>query len=116
MAISGLNGPYALTDESIERVVTKKSPGVYALGRFEDNVFHIAYVGRSDTDINGSLKKHVGDYSHFKFDYFLLPKLAFEKECELYHDFGEDGLDSGVHPTRRSQDVTWRCPRCKDFG
>ncbi len=111
MPYSGLHGPYVLTEENIDKVVTKKSAGAYALGRFENNIFRVAYIGRSDTDINDSLKKHVGDYSDFKFDYFLQPKLAFEKERDLYHDFGAASLDSGVHPTR-AKGAAWKCPRC----
>ena len=115
MPSSGLRGPYSLNNETIDAVVTLKSAGAYALGkRGEDNVFYISYVGRSDDDINTRLKDWVGKYAQFKFEYYSSPKAAFEKECNLYHDFGEDSLDNKVHPDR-PENTNWQCPRCDRF-
>ena len=53
MASLGMNGPYDLTNDQIDKQVTKTSPGNYALGYSEDKTFFVKYVGRSDTDLNG---------------------------------------------------------------
>ena len=98
---TGLRGSYTLDDETINRVVTRTSAGAYALGRVADNTFYVSYVGRSDSDINGRLHDWVDSYSKFKFEYYDSPKAAFEKECNLYHDFGEkETLDNDIHPQR----------------
>lgn len=115
MPNTGLNGPYQLSLEKIDRVVTKTLPGTYVLERKDSpNSFVVNYVGRSDDDINDRLKNWVGvkGYKRFKFSYFDSPKAAFEKECEIYHDFGEDKLDNEIHPDCPN-DEYWRCPVCE---
>jgi hypothetical protein len=89
MPQTGLRGPYNLDNATIDAIVTRTSPGAYALGKVDDNIFYVSYVGRSDDDINRRLKDWVGKYPKFKFEYYDSPKAAFEKECNLYHDFGE---------------------------
>lgn len=115
MANTGLNGPYQLSSEKIDEVVTKTSPGTYVLERSSNpDSFIVDYVGRSDNDVNGRLKKWVGvkGYKRFKFGYFNSPKAAFEKECDIYHDFGN--LDNDIHP-QRPEGTNWQCPRCDTF-
>ena len=116
MAASGLGASYILTSKEVDSVVTKTSAGVYALGKrkkkAKKTVFTIEYVGRSDSDVNGRLKKHVGNYERFKFGYCESPKAAFEKECHLYHDFTPP--DNKKHPDR-PDGSKWKCPRCKVF-
>ncbi len=115
MPSTGLHGEYVLNENSINNNVTRISPGAYALGRIEGNTFYIAYVGRSDSDIKSRLKDHIGNYSYFKYDYFSTAKLAFDKECELYHDFGSSvSLDNKIHPDR-PKNSNWECPRCTIF-
>ena len=117
MADTNLNGPYNLTDETIDEKVTKTSSGVYVLGYVDtDGKFVVHYTGRSDDDVNDRLCDWVGSkYSKFKFGYFSSAKAAFEKESRIYHDFGESKeLDNEVHP-RRPDDTTWECPVCDIF-
>jgi len=115
MPQTGLRGPYALDSDTIDRIVTRTSAGAYALGKVEDASFYVSYVGRSDDDINRRLKDWVGKYSKFKFEYYDSPKAAFEKECSLYHDFGEkEKLDNDKHP-QRPEDSNWKCPSCNIF-
>jgi len=116
MPETGLRGPYALDNKIIDQVITRTSAGAYALGKVSDETFCVSYVGRSDDDINDRLKKWVGGkYSEFKFEYYASPKAAFEKECNLYHDFGENRkLDNDVHP-KRPDGTNWQCPRCNAF-
>lgn len=114
MASSGLRGPYTLSSTGVDGAVTRTAPGAYALGAIRENTFYISYVGRSDGDVGGRLKQHVGHYRQFKFDFFASPKAAFEKECNLFHDFGATSLDNKVHPAR-PQGSGWKCPRCSVF-
>jgi hypothetical protein len=114
MARSGLRGPFSLTTFGIDNAVTVTSPGAYALGYTgTDGRFYIQYVGRSDDDIGKRLKDWAPtNYAQFKFEYYSSPEAAFEKECELYHDF--DPADNTVHPAR-PKGSNWECPRCSVF-
>lgn len=107
MAELGLYGPFPFTDDGVDANIRSTAPGAYALGKSSGGVFYISYVGRSDTDLNGRLHEHVGKYTHFKAAFFETPKDAFEKECNLYHDFGPP--DNSVHPAR-PQGTNYRCP------
>lgn len=117
MASLGMNGPYDLATAEVDMVVTKTSPGNYALGYVNDKkTFIVQYIGRSDSDVNGRLKAWVGKkYKKFKYSYASSAKAAFEKECDNYHDFGEsDELDNSSHPDR-PDGSGWKCPRCTIF-
>jgi hypothetical protein len=111
---AGLSTSHSLDLETIATVVSRKSPGAFALGRAEGNTFYIRYVGRSDDDVAAALRGHVGNYLSFKFAYLGSPRAAFEKECQLYHDFGEAKLNNRFHPLRPSAS-NWHCPRCRIF-
>ena len=115
MANTGLTGSYPLTDDKIGEQVTQTSPGNYALGHSKDKTFYVKYVGRSDDDLNNRLHDWVGKYDRFKYGYASSPKAAFEKECKLYHDFGESKkLDNKNHPDR-PDGSGWECPVCDIF-
>jgi len=115
MANSGLSGPYTLTAENIDLIVVYKSPGAYALGHLNsEGGYIIDYVGRSDSDINNRLKSWVNKgYNSFKYGYFNSPLSAFEKECTLYHDFGNN-RNNKEHPARPVNSY-WLCPVCSFF-
>ena len=115
MPTTGLRGPYKLDNNTIDKVVTKTSAGAYALGHLnKEGEFVPKYVGRADKDVNDRLKKWVGEgYTHFKFEYYDSRKAAFEKECNLYHDWLKQ-LDNKYHPDR-PDDADWQCPRCDKF-
>jgi hypothetical protein len=114
MPSTGLLGPFPLTSQGIDIEITRTSPGAYALGSVDmASVFHVNYVGRSDDDLAKRLKQHVTAYKHFKYGCYASPKGAFEKECNLYHDFSPAA--NKVHPARPSG-ANWRCPRCRVFG
>jgi len=118
MVSLNMKGPYELSDKEIERNVTRISPGNYALGHVSNSTFYVSYVGRSDDDVKGRLKKWVGvkgKYTHFKYSYATSPKAAFEKECKNYHDFGgSNELDNDKHP-QRPAGTGWKCPFCNIF-
>lgn len=116
MASLNMNGPYELTKDEIDKKVTRKSAGNYALGYVNDNTFYVKYVGRSDDDLNDRLKDWVDKYKKFKYSYATSPKAAFEKECHNYHDFGEsEKLDNEIHPDR-PDGSSWECPYCDVFN
>ena len=97
MLITGLDGPFALSDEDIDGNVVE-GIGVYALGHEREGKFCILFVGRADYDLNDRLHQHVGEYDIFKFRHYTTLRDAFEKECKLYHDFAPP--DNHVHPER----------------
>lgn len=51
---------YSLSEEKINEVVTRKSPGSYALGYMDGGAFTVFYVGRSDSDVNAGLRGWIG--------------------------------------------------------
>jgi hypothetical protein len=113
MPQTGLKGPFSLNKETIESVASA-TPGVYVLGYVEiGGDFIPKYVGRSDANINQSLKEWANtEYSKFKFECCDSPQSAFVKECRLYHDWKEQ-LNNQEHP--RKLDNRWNCPCCKLF-
>ena len=111
MPSTGLSyGPYALTSANVDKYVSAQI-GTYVLGHESNGSFYLDYVGRSDTDVNNRLKDWAPTkYQMFKFDYFATAKAAFERECQIYHDFS--GLDNDVHPAR-PKGATYGCPHCR---
>lgn len=119
MASLGMGSPYEFSAVSVDKQVTKTSPGNYALGYIQEtekgNEFIVLYVGRSDTNVRDRLKQHLDEddrYTHFKYSYATSPKAAFEKECINYHDFRLP--NNKYHPDRPAR-THWKCPRCGQF-
>lgn len=111
-------GPYELNNDEISRIITRTSPGNYALGFIDkEGKFRFKYIGRADSDIAGRLKRHLNEgYTFFKYSYASSPKAAFEKECQNYHDFDENKkLANKIHPDRPNN-TNWKCPVCNIFG
>lgn len=108
---AGLKGPFTLGSDDIDEEVAESCPGAYALG-FTDNLgrFAITYVGSAGDDLKSKLKAHIGTAQQFKFRHFSVHKLAFEKECELFHQFLPRG--NFLHPSR-PPGTEWVCPRCR---
>jgi hypothetical protein len=113
-AKTGLSGPFRLSFDEIDAAVTRKSAGVYALGRADAlGRFCVSHVGRSDSDIRARLLDFIGSEALFKYRYCSATQTAFEKECDLFHDFSPPG--NRLHPDR-PKGTTWRCPRCQIFA
>lgn len=110
-----MNGPHEFSLEKINSVITKKSPGNYALGYVDsDSIFRVQYVGRADIDLNDRIKDHLAKnkYKKFKYSFASSAKVAYEKECKNYHDFGESKkLDNKIHPDSPSG-INRNCPVC----
>lgn len=115
MVTLGMQGSYTLTEEKIDEVVTKISPGNYALGHVMEDKFYVEYVGRADTNLNTRLKDWIKKYSRFKFSYASSLKAAFEKECKNYHDFGENNILNNLNHPDRPSESNWKCPHCDIF-
>lgn len=117
MASLDMDGPYALTEQEIRRVVSEPLPGSFAIGRMtNDKRFLVRYVGRDDKDLRQALLKWVpaakgssgllgrlkgGEPPNdcFKFSYAMDATAAFEKQCRAYHAFNQQGrLKNGGHP------------------
>jgi hypothetical protein len=61
-----MNGSYPLDDEAIDAMVSRTSPGNYALGFMDGTTFMVFYVGRSDCDVRGRLHEWVGAPSRYE--------------------------------------------------
>lgn len=55
-----MNGSFPLTDDAVDEMVTRTSPGNYALGYMDGSTFMVSYLGRSDSDLRGRLHDWVG--------------------------------------------------------
>ena len=66
MGLLEMNGPYALTDETIDETLIRTSPGNYALGYMDGAAFVVFYVGRSDSDVKERLHGWVGAPSRYE--------------------------------------------------
>jgi hypothetical protein len=108
---TGLHGPFPLSSDSIDEELVDECPGAYALG-FIDRFgrFSITYVGSAGEDLKSKLKSHIGTATQFKFRHFVQQRQAFEKECEMFHQFMPVG--NFLHPSR-PRDTDWTCPKCR---
>jgi hypothetical protein len=108
---TGLRGPFSLVADSIDEELVDNCPGAYALG-FIDHLgrFSITFVGSAGEDLKSKLKSHIGTASQFKFRHFALQRQAFERECEMFHQFLPVG--NFLHPSR-PPDTDWTCPKCR---
>jgi len=61
-----MNGSYPLDDEAIDEMVSRTSPGNYALGYMDADTFMVFYVGRSDRDVKRRLHEWVGAPSKYE--------------------------------------------------
>ena len=60
MRLLEMHGSYPLDASSIDAVLSRTSPGNYALGYMDGDAFAVFYVGRSDVDVRGRLHAWVG--------------------------------------------------------
>ena len=108
-----MQGPYSLTAEDIDNRIPVGSIGNYAYGYKNDKgTFVVEYVGRSDTDLNDRAKHGIGTYKLYKYSIARTVKEAYEKECQNFHDFGENKkLDNDIHPDQPAG-KKYGCPIC----
>jgi hypothetical protein len=112
-----MRGPYRLEASAIDANVAKASVGNYVLGRQDSDTgeFVVDYVGRADSGVNAKLKSWIGktDAPLFMFSYAVSRRVAFAKECRLYHELSPP--DNDAHP-ERLPGVDWTCPVCDALG
>ena len=60
-----MSGSFPLDDAMIDEVVSRTSPGNYALGYMDAGTFVVFYVGRSDSDVKRRLHEWVGAPSRY---------------------------------------------------
>jgi hypothetical protein len=61
-----MSGSFPLSDEAIDGMLMRTSPGNYALGYMEGDAFVVFYVGRSDCDLRQRLHDWVGMPSRYE--------------------------------------------------
>jgi hypothetical protein len=61
-----MSGSFPLDDAMIDEVVSRTSPGNYALGYMDRDTFMVFYVGRSDSDVRRRLHEWVGTPSTYE--------------------------------------------------
>jgi hypothetical protein len=66
MGLLEMSGPYPLSDEAIDEALLRISPGNYALGYMDGDLFVVFYVGRSDSDVRRRLHDWVGAPSRYE--------------------------------------------------
>ncbi len=112
-----MRGPHSLDTTAIDANVAKVAVGNYVLGSLDSDTgeFVVAYVGRADSGVNAKLKSWIGRTSAplFMYSYAVSPKVAFAKECKLYHALSPP--DNDAHP-ERPVGMDWTCPVCDTFG
>ena len=118
-----MRGPFILTDEEVNNRVESGRIGNYAYGYLQERegrqIFIVRYVGRSLTDLREEIKgRHKSeakftpiDCEYFKFSYAVSVREAYEKECQNFHDFGEqESLLNEDHPSKPTGNVSYHCP------
>lgn len=115
MTALDMMGPFDLDPQSIDMNIPVTSPGNFALGTVDDGTFYVAYIGRSDRDLNGRLKTWLEKpYTSFKFSYADSVRAAYDKECANFHDFGGiQILENDRHPCPPAGSG-WTCPVCDE--
>ena len=118
MAKSGLLGPYPLTEHNVKKHVTDaedwSSASVFALGLTKHKSFYLRRVGHGDGDLAEILLSYIGQYSAFRFKFYRSTRTAYDKECQLYHEFKPK--DNTAHPIKpRNTKFTCPLPSC-EFG
>ena len=111
MPQSGLQGPYPLTETTILNLIVNaedwSSAAVFALGEVKNKKFLIRRVGHSDGDLANDLRHYLSTYGAFRFRFCGSTRKAYDKECQLYHQFKPK--DNHKHPTK-PKNTKFTCP------
>ncbi len=101
------------TEKQIDAIVEEGCIGVYELGGpSASELFHIAYVGRSDTCLKTRLRQQLlrRHEERFRFRYCADKKAAFDMECAVWHD-NPHLAKTQEHPDR-PDGTNYHCPAC----
>ena len=119
---AGLGKPLPLNKETIKTEIDDaenwSSASVFVLGGVRRGAdgkprFHIKRVEHADGDLGKKLSSYIGKYSAFRFKFFRSTRNAYDKECEIYHNFRPS--DNNYHPVR-PKNTKFLCPivDCKE--
>lgn len=113
-----MEGPFQLSQNVIDAVVTETTPAVYVIRRIEETKSYAHYRARieraDDGALKAELKQWIGtDYRVFCFEHVGEPYTAFQKQCMLWHEMGGESnkLDNEGHPLPNKGSTTL-CPIC----
>ena len=113
---SGLGKPLPLEELTIQKEVDGSpdwsSASVFVLGGVRQGVdgklrFHIKKVSHVDGDLGKELRKFIGEYSGFRFKFFRSTRNAYDKECQIYHNFKP--VENVEHPIK-PKNTKFSCP------
>ena len=121
---SNLGKPLPLDEATIKEHIDNgtdwSSASVYVLGGIRKGAdgkprFVIRYVRHVDGDLGGELRKHIGKYKGFRFKFFRSTRNAYDRECEVFHDFNPS--DNTGHP-EKPKNTKFACPvpSCRAAG
>lgn len=103
-----MRGPFTLEASRIDILIIPNRPGVYGISNTSSAP---TYVARSDTDLSTALKRWIGKYKFFWFEYALSPKDAYLQECEVFHKDSKKQLENRLHPDPPER-IKIKCPFC----
>ena len=108
-----LNGPFELCEQEVDSRIPEDVIGNYLLGyrHCHDNLFNVLYVGYSE-DLNAGLKKHLGDFSLYKFKREGSLYAAYMNVCKFYHVFTEESFIINDRHPEAPLGSNWKCPFC----
>ena len=107
IATSGLGKPIPLQEVDIVREVDNStdwsSASVFVVGGIHKSAdgkfrFQIRKVSHVDGDLGKELRNYVGKFSGFRFKFFRSTRNAYDKECQIYHQFKP--IKNIAHPVR----------------
>jgi len=86
-----MSGCYPLSDEAIDGALTRTSPGNYALGYMDGDVFSVFFVGRADGDLRQRLHAWVDMPSRYE-KYACAAKASWGLQRRQRHPLGAPTL------------------------
>ena len=107
IATSGLGKPIPLQEVDILREVDNSrdwsSASVFVLGGIRKSAdgkfrFQIRKVSHVEGDLGKELRNYIGEFSGFRFKFFRSTRNAYDKECQIYHQFKP--IKNITHPIR----------------
>jgi hypothetical protein len=107
--LSGFSDLHRLDNKYIDKHVVGGRIGVYILDKYQPGPFATHFVGRSDNDVADRLKKWVSDggFLYFKVKYEPTTKVAYELECQIYHELKP--VENIIHPDAPDS-TSYACP------
>ncbi|MGY8999350.1 MAG: hypothetical protein ACKVIK_05470 [Rhodospirillales bacterium] len=121
---AGLGKPMPLNEKTIIKEVDNStdwsSASVFVLGGVRKGAdgtprFQIRRVSHVDGDLGIALRSHIGKFTGFRFKFFRSTHNAYDRECQIYHDFKP--RENKEHPNR-PKNTKFTCPvaKCDEAG